>query len=81
MGGGQQALVAKPEKALMDLIYLTPNGDSDDYLITLRLQNLESLDLEELWRQVRPFNRSKLRRAADIVETLAREEAAEYKVE
>jgi len=81
LGGGQQALVAKPEKALMDLIYLTPNGDSDDYLRTLRLQNLESLDLEELWRQVKPFNRPKLRRAADIVETLVREEAAEYKVE
>ena len=35
---GQQAFVAWPEKALLDLVYLQPGGDSPGYLQELRLQ-------------------------------------------
>ena len=35
----QFAFVASPEKALLDLIHLTPGGDSEDYIRELRLQN------------------------------------------
>ena len=44
LGSGQQAFVATPEKALLDLVYLEPEGDTPAYLRELRLQNLERLD-------------------------------------
>ena len=44
----QRAFVARPEKALLDLIYLHPGGDEPGYMEALRLQNLEQLDLEAL---------------------------------
>lgn len=40
----QWAYMATPEKALLDLIYLTPDADGDGYLRALRLQNLDQLD-------------------------------------
>ena len=36
----QQALIAWPEKALLDLVYLEPGGDAPDYLRGLRLAAL-----------------------------------------
>ena len=42
---GQQAFLATPEKALLDLVHLTPKSDSSDYLDQLRLQNLDRLNL------------------------------------
>ena len=74
----QQALVANPEKALLDLIYLQPRGDSPDYLRELRLQNLERLDMDELFRQAETFNTPKLQRAAEAILHLAQYEAREY---
>lgn len=71
LGGGQQALVARPEKALLDLIYLQPEGDDPAYLQELRLQNLERLDLEALARQADAFATPKIRRAAAHIRTLA----------
>ncbi|MDD5704165.1 MAG: hypothetical protein PHU23_19195, partial [Dehalococcoidales bacterium] len=46
--GGQSAFVATPEKALLDLIYLQPGGDSIAYLKELRLQNTEKLNRDLL---------------------------------
>jgi len=74
----QQTFVATPEKALLDLIYLHPGGDSPEYLRELRLQNLEGLNQDELHRQADLAGNPKLRRAADIVSQLARAEAQEY---
>lgn len=71
LGGGQQALVARPEKALLDLVYLQPEGDNPAYLAELRLQNLERLDLEELARQAEHFAAPKIRRAAANIQALA----------
>lgn len=39
VGSGREAFVAKPEKALLDLLYLTPRSDTPAYLDELRLQN------------------------------------------
>jgi predicted transcriptional regulator of viral defense system len=75
---GQQALVATPEKALLDLVYLQPGGDAPNYLRELRLLNLERLDLDELRRQAEIFNTPKLRRAADTITHLAQAEEQEY---
>jgi len=75
----QTALVANPEKALLDLVQLRPGSDSREYLEGLRLQNLERLDLEELGRLAESSGRPKLLRAASIVRVIARQEAEEYK--
>ena len=67
MGDGQQALVAIPEKALLDLIYLTPEGDSAEYIQSLRLQNLENLNMRSLRDAAEIFDKPKLRRAVEVL--------------
>jgi predicted transcriptional regulator of viral defense system len=78
LGGEQEAFVAAPEKALLDLVYLEPAGDSPEYLSELRLQHLESLNLAELRRQAEASGKPKLTRAAELVSKLAEAEALEY---
>ncbi len=78
LGGGQKAFVATPEKALLDWIYLHPGADSPEYLLELRLQNLDSLDLDELKRLAEKAGRPKLKRAVERVTELARAEREEY---
>jgi len=62
LGGGQEALVATPAKALADLIHLVPGADSSAYLSELRLTNLEKLDPAALL-QPTVGDRPKIRRA------------------
>ncbi len=75
---GQKAFVAGPEKALLDLIYLTPDADTSEYLSELRLQNLDTLD----WRAFRAIGRDlrspKLLRAAKLLESMARDSEERY---
>jgi predicted transcriptional regulator of viral defense system len=78
VGDKQQAFVASPEKALLDLIYLEPGADSHAYLTELRLQNLEGLDLGRLQDQAELTSSPKLQRAAGRVVALARSEMTEY---
>jgi len=61
---GQTAFVATPEKALLDLVHLTPRGDRSDFLAELRLQNLDELDGTELEDLARRLAAPKLQRAA-----------------
>jgi predicted transcriptional regulator of viral defense system len=75
---GQQALVATPEKALLDLVHLQPGGDKIDYLRELRLQNLERLDVDKLHHQAEFFDTPKLYRAAEIIARLAKKESEEF---
>jgi len=74
----QAAFVATPEKALLDLIYLQPDGEAPAYLETLRLQTLDRLDLARLARLAEESGRPRLQRAAQSVAALAQAEAAEY---
>ena len=76
--GGQQAFLALPEKALLDLVYLQPGGDSPAYLRELRLQNLGRLDVGELHQQARGFGSPKIGRAVGIIADLAQAESQEY---
>lgn len=78
LSGGQQAFVAIPEKALLDLVHLEPRADSADYLQELRLQNLDRLDVDALHYQADLAESPKLRRAAAIVANIALSEAEEY---
>ncbi|MFN2132061.1 MAG: hypothetical protein ACK2VD_16140 [Anaerolineae bacterium] len=52
--------MAWPEKALPDLVYLQPGGDSPGYLQELRLQNLDHLDLDRLQQVAVKASRPKL---------------------
>jgi predicted transcriptional regulator of viral defense system len=80
LGYGQEAFVATPEKALLDLIYLAPEGGSPAYLQELRLQNLERLDPEAMLRAAERSGRPKLQRAAGLVLALRRSEGQEYEM-
>ena len=78
LGNEQQAFVATPEKALLDLVHLQPGGDAPEYLRQLRLQNLDQLDLEQLQLYAVRTSSPKLRRAADRIVGLAGADAEEY---
>jgi predicted transcriptional regulator of viral defense system len=74
----QWAYVATPEKALLDLIYLTPDADSEGYIRALRLQNLDQLDVEQLAAYVERANKPKLKRAFSYILQVVEEELTEY---
>jgi predicted transcriptional regulator of viral defense system len=63
----QFAFVASPEKALLDLVHLTPGADSTDYLRGLRLQNPAAIRLSTLGKMARQSGKPKLVRAARLV--------------
>lgn len=77
---GQAAFVATPAKALLDLVYLTPGGDSLAFLNALRLQNLDRLDLDQLHAIAEQSGKAKLRRATDLIVKLASLESEEYEL-
>jgi hypothetical protein len=74
LGRDQYAFVATPEKAILDLIYLTPRGDSPEFLSELRLQNLGKLDEDRLEKTSKIFERPKLTRATEALKSLIRSE-------
>ncbi len=80
LSSNQRALIATPEKALLDLVYLTAEGDRTAYLGELRLQGLDRLDLDGLRRAAALFESPKIARAAGRIEALARRERADYEV-
>jgi predicted transcriptional regulator of viral defense system len=60
---GQAAFVARPEKALLDLIHLTPGADDPAYLGELRLQHLDRLDWDLVPAMAQQSGKAKLQRA------------------
>lgn len=70
----QKAFIASPEKALLDLVYLEPAGDTLDFLAELRLNNLDRLDWQLLERLARRIEKPKLLRAITAIQAFAREE-------
>lgn len=71
---GQSAFIARPEKALLDLIHLTPGGDSPDFIQELRLQNIGQLDdkrMEDLFTaEGKPRLNRALNRLKSVLEKL-----------
>jgi len=72
-GDGSSAFLALPEKALLDMIHLTPRSDNRSFLRELRLQNFEKLDMKRLHEFAQRSRRKKWLRAADLVQALAAE--------
>jgi predicted transcriptional regulator of viral defense system len=75
---GQEAFIALPEKALLDLVHLTPDGDNPAYLAGLRLQNLKRLDPQRLQILASRAGKPKWLRAANRISMLIEEEASTY---
>jgi len=73
LGEDQSAFIATPEKALMDLLYLTPGSDSPDYLRELRLQNSETLNTGLLIELVDRSGSRKLKRATQSIKAFMSE--------
>jgi predicted transcriptional regulator of viral defense system len=74
LGNRQNAFIATPEKALLDLLYLTPGGATPEYLQELRLQALDQLDVGKLRQLAQRSGKPKLERAIDIITRLIEEE-------
>ena len=75
---GQDAFIALPEKALLDLVHLTPDGDGPAYLAGLRLQNLEHLDMQRLQTLAGRAGKPKWLRATAHILSLIEEDKSNY---
>ena len=75
---GQQAFIATPEKALLDLAHLTSASDSSNYLLGLRLQNLERLDMNRLLEFSSRAGKPKWQRIAQQIQSLKEQEKDEF---
>ena len=67
----QDALIGGPEKALLDLAYLAPNGETVEHLESLRLDGLESLSESVFRDHARRWQKKKVDRAVDNVLTMS----------
>jgi hypothetical protein len=72
---GQRAFVASPEKALLDLVYLTSGGEEQAFLDSLRLQQTDVLDAATLAALADRSGKPRLRRAAVRTVELLRRDA------
>jgi predicted transcriptional regulator of viral defense system len=75
---GQTVCIAYPEKALLDLIYLRKRGDDPAFIRSLRLQNLDTLDMERLRTFAAQFDKPKIYRAVQVIEVLAETETQAF---
>jgi len=76
VGDGQRARIASPERALLDLVWLVPKGGTPEHLDSLRLQNLDKLDIAKMSRLAE--GSGKLNRAVSYIATLKAREAEEW---
>lgn len=70
----QLVSIASPEKALLDLLYLTPGSDNIDFLRELRLQNLDSINPSRLRYLFKQARGRKLQRGLRLLELILKEE-------
>jgi len=64
---GQPVFLASPEKALLDLLYLTPGSDSPAYLNELRFEPTDRFEWDILRKQAERIGSRKLKRAVDLL--------------
>jgi len=68
---GRPIFLATPEKALLDLLYLTPGSDSPEYIQELRFEPMDHFDWDALKAQAERFKSPKLKRALELLSRLA----------
>ncbi len=71
--GMQHAYLATPEKALLDLFYLTAGSADADYIAGLRLQRLADLNCAQMARIARHYKSPRLMRAVSLIEQFKRQ--------
>jgi predicted transcriptional regulator of viral defense system len=64
LSSGEEFLIARPEKALLDLVYFVPEAQKPEYILELRLQNLEQVDGKMLKEYAERFSKPKITAAA-----------------
>ena len=64
---GQLVFLASPEKALLDLLYLTPGSDLPAYLNELRFEPTDRFDWDILRKQAERTGSRKLKRAIELI--------------
>ena len=64
---GQPVFLASPEKALLDLLYLTPGSDSPAYLEELRFEPTDRFDWHTLRMHAERIRSRKLKRALELI--------------
>jgi predicted transcriptional regulator of viral defense system len=62
----QTAFIACPEKALLDLFYLKETQVTMEYLMELRLQNLEGLSVRRFLEYAKRFGKPRILKAAQL---------------
>jgi predicted transcriptional regulator of viral defense system len=67
---GQSVFLASPEKALLDLLYLTPRSDSPEYLEGLRFEPLDFFKWDALRMHAERYHSPKLKRAVEVLSRL-----------
>ncbi|MBU1206056.1 MAG: type IV toxin-antitoxin system AbiEi family antitoxin domain-containing protein [Proteobacteria bacterium] len=70
ISGGQPVFLALPEKALLDLLYLTPGSDSPAYLEELRFEPADRFDWYTLRMHAEQIRSRKLKRAVELISRL-----------
>ena len=65
VSGKQSAFIASPEKALLDLLYLTPGSEDAAYIRELRLQFAVELDTQKMATMARRYRAPRLLRAVE----------------
>lgn len=70
IASGQNAFIASPEKALLDLIYLTSGEKMKEFIEELRLQNLDKIDKKRLQKIANESGSRKLKRACNFIEKI-----------
>lgn len=78
LGDGRTVFVATPEKALLDLSYLRSRSGVLAFARGLRLQRLDSINLELIANMAQRFGSKKVERFASNVATLAHDTGEEY---
>lgn len=78
IGMAQKAFIAKPEKALFDIIYLTPKSDFLSYLRELRLNFSEQFHLDRFLSLIDKSGSAKLKRAGKHIQTVFENDHMEY---
>lgn len=64
----------------LDLVHLQPGGDERAFLESLRLQNLDRLDVGQVQQMAEQAGKPKLQRAARRIVEITTEEAKTYKI-
>jgi hypothetical protein len=72
--------IATPEKALLDLVHLTPAAENPAWLAEMRLQNLDQIDLPLLHQLAASSGKPRWLRAADAISDLARADTSSYQI-